>query len=117
MFCHSSVDHAAISVTPVAQSVGCVKIVVKTSGSPVVVDVDDDDRFDTIDDDSVDEADSEGVEAVVLDGAGGVDVVFVRPGVKMLMVCSWPEARETAPKASNTDRKTDGIVFPDLFQG
>ena len=42
MFCHSSVDQAAISVTPVAQSVGWVKIVVKTSGSPVVVAVGED---------------------------------------------------------------------------
>src|SRR5947209_2318061 len=109
MFCHSSVDHAAISVMPVAQSVGCVKIVVKTSGSPVVVEVavDDDDWLETVDRDGFDEAGSEVVEAVV----DVVDVVFVCPGVRMLMVCSWPETRGTAPRANRTDCNTDGIVL------
>lgn len=88
MFCHSSVDHAAISVMPVAQSVGCVKIVVNTSGSPVVVAVEDEDWLDPTDDDGVDEVRSEEVEAVVLEVAAGVDVLFVCPGVKMLRVCS-----------------------------
>jgi hypothetical protein len=82
MFCHSSVDHAAISVMPVAHSVGCVKKVVRTSGSPVVVGVVvvDEDRLDTIDD----EVGREELDVV------GVDVVFVTPDVEMPIEDSWP---------------------------
>ncbi len=90
-----------------AQSVGCVNIVVKTSGSPVVVTVDDDDFPGTVDDDAVDETDDDDCEVGILDD---VDVVFVCPVVRMLRVCSWPEANDMALRASRIDRKTDDIV-------
>ena len=99
MFCHRYVDQASISVMPLEQPVGWVKIVVKTSGSPVVVAVDEEVPLATAvvvdgnDDDDEGNAAEEG-EAVV-------DVLVACPPIT-LMVCrpSWPDARGTASKTN-----------------
>ncbi len=112
MFCHRNVDQASISVMPVEQSVGWVKIVVKTSGSSVVVAVDKEvplatavvDGNDDDDDDDEGSGDEEG-EAVA-------DVLLVCPPIT-LMVCkpSWPDAKGMTSK---TNCQADGNML--LFQ-